>query len=139
ERVGARLGPHHAVLGAVAAPQVPGDGARHRRVVVDGQQHRLHGRTTGHVTTVRSAPAVVCGDAAAGDVASRAATPSTNACTAERVRTPLRDAPAARCRRSCRADRSAPAGRRIRSPLKAPARRAATALPCGPGTARTRT
>ena len=44
----AGLRPHDAVRLAVLTPEVPGDGARHARVVVDGQQDRLPVRLDGH-------------------------------------------------------------------------------------------
>ena len=48
QRLGARLRPYHAVDLAVLAAQIPSDGARHARVVVDGQQDRLPVRLGGH-------------------------------------------------------------------------------------------
>ncbi len=43
EAVGPRLGPQHAVVRAVAAPQVALDGPRHPGLVVDAEDHRLRG------------------------------------------------------------------------------------------------
>ena len=41
ERLGAGLGTHHPERLAVVAAEIPGDGARDARVVVDGEQDRL--------------------------------------------------------------------------------------------------
>ncbi len=43
ERVGARFGAHDAVALAVVLAQVAGNGPRHRRIVVDGQDYGFTG------------------------------------------------------------------------------------------------